>query len=227
MLTATQIIYLAHGNEIEFEESGTCRLCGGRLHNPVPAGLFGSNNWTDEFLCRDLSSTQVCGSCEFVRDRRTEIMKGTRVLVASPSGLFRSDSLGGLLDAAESVEPPSVWIVRGGSSPSETQKHIVFRSLDAVTHSRRYAVITCYGLYVWPLRPMHFTLTVDLKRLADDASLLVEKLKGLSEGVKSVRKVFFREERYRPYWRAFRESPYGVLLGSVVLDRLSAVLGEA
>lgn len=225
MLTATQIIYLAHGNRIDFEDEGTCRLCGGRLHDSVSVEKFGSDNWTDEFLCRDFSSMRVCGSCEFIRSRRLEIMKGTRVFVASPSGIFKSQGFDGLLEAATragEIEYPSVWFVRGGSSSTETQKHILFRSLDAVSYSKNCITITCYGVRIWPLNPMWFSLSADPARLVDDAVLLIDRLKKESDGVKNFRKTFFKDEKYLPFRKAFKESPYGILLGNIVLDSVSS-----
>ncbi|MDN5375358.1 MAG: hypothetical protein PWQ39_398 [Thermacetogenium sp.] len=225
MLTATQIIYLAHENRINFEEEGTCRLCGGRLHDPIPMEDFGSGNWTDEFLCRDLSSELFCGSCEFVRQGRQALLKGTRVLIASPSGLFKSQGFDGLLEAATragEIEYPSVWFVRGGSSSTETQKHILFRSLDAVSYSKNCITITCYGIRIWPLNPMWFSLSVDPARLADDAASLIDRLKKESDGVKNFRKTFFKDEKYLPFRKAFKESPYGILLGNIVLDSVSS-----
>lgn len=225
MLTATQIIYAAHGYLIKFEEEGTCRLCSGRLHDPVSSEDFGSDNWMDEFLCRDFSSELFCGSCNFVRVNRQTLLKGMRVFVASPNGLYKSQHFDGLLDVinqADRIGYPSVWFVRGGNSATETQKHILFRTLDGVSYSENCVTITCYGIRMWPLSQMWFSVSLNLSQLKDNALFLIDKLKAESSGEKNFKKNFFKEEKYLPFRKIFKESPYGILLGNIVLDAVAA-----
>lgn len=146
-LTGPQIIHSALMGKSTEVEVGVCRMCGGSLLAPSKPASSRSETWTDENLCLRRDSTRFCSPCGWFIEGNNRMN-----FWQSKSALFVSEianhatTANNILKILESNFPiPSVFLLKGGD-PQLSRKHQEWRTMQAVTHSRKKTHIAFAGL---------------------------------------------------------------------------------
>lgn len=148
MFSGPQIIYRAiHGGAAIPITEGVCRICGGALLAPVQPARQRSESWTDENLCLRRDSPFLCQACAWFAAGNNRInfwQKKPALYMAE--GENHPVSLLGLLQILKGdFKTPAVFLVKG-RDPQLARKHQQWKTIRAVTDSRRKTKIPFIGI---------------------------------------------------------------------------------
>lgn len=132
------------------EKGGHCRICGGQLtEDTFSHEKSVSNSWTDEAICRSKESRHICAACHFftIGSNKMTIWNKHNVIVATDT--FKTLTYNEFLDILKKdIIYPAVITLKG-LDPHLTQKHIEWKSVNAISYCDQKIRIAFTGIQIF------------------------------------------------------------------------------